>query len=133
LAGHGWQAPWLRRKRRRFQRERQTQADFGAAAWPVAMRFHAALMHFDDRLDERQSDAEPGIGPFRRAIDPCKHLKDAVEHIGRNADSAIADGYQDVARVAACGKPNISAARRVLGGIVEQIRQDLREAVRICI
>ena len=50
---------------------------------------------------------------------------------GRDADAAIAHRHDGAVVLVRCGDPDAAAFVGVLGGVVEEIGEDLREAHRI--
>ena len=53
-------------------------------------------MELDQLLHQRQPDAGPLLRAPARVLDPVEPLEDAVDLLGRNADSRVADGQLDV-------------------------------------
>jgi hypothetical protein len=76
---------------------------------------------------EREPDAEPALGALERALALREEVEDALEERGRNPEPVVA--HLDDAFVAFSHGPTrrSPAFRGVLGGVVEQVEDDLRE------
>lgn len=57
-----------------------------------------------------------------------KHVEYLVERVGADADPIIGHGDEGVIVLAPCAQGDPAGARRVLGGIVEQVADDLAQA-----
>ncbi|MCY1213798.1 hypothetical protein D9M72_255950 [compost metagenome] len=88
-------------------------------------------MQLDQALDQRQADAQPALRGLRRAADLHEHLEDRAQHVGCKAGAVVAHLDHRDALLRAQHDADRSAGRRVLGGVVEQVREHLREPHRI--
>ena len=61
------------------------------------------------------------------AIDLDEHLENARQHFGRNAGASVLHANYDFRAFAPRYQGNLATGRRVLGGVVQQIRQHLRQ------
>src|SRR5206468_861964 len=87
-------ATWMRGVLWRDRRSGHGQSDgeLAAAAWPFARRADRPAVQFDERLDDREPDAQAAARASGRAIDLCEELENAGLHLRRNADAVVADG-----------------------------------------
>ena len=94
---------------------------------PVAGGLDRAAVHLDQPLHQRQPDAQAALRAVERAID----LREEVEHLGQhlrgNADAGVAHAEHRLLPFPRRGNPDRAALRRVLGGVVEQVGEHLRQ------
>ena len=107
------------------QDHRQADDELAAHAVTVAPGLDGAAVHLDQALDQREADAQAALRPFERPIYLGKHLEDPRQHVGRDADAGIAHAHHGVASLALDGERDLAAALGVLGGVVEQVGDDL--------
>ena len=51
-------------------------------------------MQFDDGLDQRQADAEPGL--LAGTLGLGEHGEDRLQHVGRDAGAVVLDADDDI-------------------------------------
>src|SRR5262245_13067203 len=97
----------------------------------VASGFDSSAVQFDEAPDEGQPDAEAAANAFEGAVDLDEHVKDVRELVGRKTDSIVA--YADDRLLSALfgGEADSTGGRRVLRGVVEQVREDLGHSAEI--
>src|SRR6185312_7885494 len=106
---------------------REMDHEFGSLAAAPAARLDTTAVQVDEPLGEGESDPESGIGPLVRSVELGEGLEDVIEHFRRNAHAIITNAHH---RVLVCGAQrylDLAAWRRVLHGIVEDVRNDLSE------
>ena len=64
-------------------------------------------------------------------IDLREHLEDPWQHLGGDTDAAIPDPHGHTTVITLGGQPDVPTPLRVFGGIVQQVREDLRQASRV--
>ncbi len=57
--------------------------------FPRVLGLHAASMHLDQSLDQRQPDAQPRLGTFPRPIGLREHVQNVRQQIGGDADARV--------------------------------------------
>ena len=111
------------------RRQRQAHDEFAAPARPGAARLHASAVQRDDALDQRKADAESAMRALVRARELRERLEQAPGDLRRKADAVVLHRHDDLARPPPRPRGVISPfAVRVARGVVEQIREHLREA-----
>ena len=93
--------------------------------------FNAASVHLDQPLHQHQPDAEPALCAIQGEIDLHKHIKDSRQHLPGNAGAVIPDANSDPFVVAPGRHPDVPARTGVLGGIVQQVGEDLSQPRRV--
>ena len=92
------------------------------------MRLHLAAMQGHHGPHQRQSDAEPALRTVRRAF----RLGEQVEHLrqqaGVDADAVVFHAQPHARAVMRRAENDRAAVWRVLGGVVEQVRDHLHQA-----
>jgi hypothetical protein len=85
-------------------------------------------VHLHEVADDRETDAEPAVRPFRAR----RLLPEAVEHEGHelrvHPAAGVAHGHDDVPVLASETHPDGAAARRELHGVVQEVPEHLLEA-----
>ena len=88
-------------------------------------------MHDDELFDQREADAEAAAGAVEMMID----LREQLEHfrllVAGYAEAGVGYGDDRFVALASQRDGDAAALRRVLGGVVEQIADDLREPGRV--
>ncbi len=84
-------------------------------------------MQLDEGADERQADAEAAVAALERGFDLGEHVEDMPKHLTGDANTRVADLYDDVAALPFAAEPDSAAAFGVLGGVGEEVCEDLRE------
>ena len=54
-------------------------------------------MHLDELLDEREANAEAAMRTMQIVANLGEEIKNPREHIGRDADAIVGNGYDDLA------------------------------------
>src|SRR5688572_3127327 len=88
-------------------------------------------MHFDQAANQSEPDAQPALSSAGRVLDLREHFKDTGQHIRQDADAAIADRDHYTVALAPRGEPDSSCGIGILGGIIEEVRNDLLQPYRI--
>ena len=93
----------------------------------------AAAVQLDQPLDQRQADAEAALRRGRACVSTCANRsKMRGSSSRRDADAGVAHADHRLARRRrSAASAMCPPARRVLGGVVEQVGEDLRQARRI--
>lgn len=66
-------------------------------------------------------------------LDLTEHFEDLGQHVPRNANSVVSDGDHDMIALHAGHDPDRSVRGRELGGVVQDVSENLRQACRIAI
>ena len=106
---------------------RQAEDELAAPAEPLAPGLDAPPVLIHQATDERQADTQPPLGSVEGSVDLREQVEDLREHVGGDADAAVADAEDGVVAVAADGQVDPAAVAGVLGRVVQDVRQDLRE------
>ena len=116
---------------RRLLRHGQVHDELAALAEPRAARLDVAAVHPDEVAHDRQPDAEPAARPVERRVALREEVEDEGQEIGRDADPRVPDPDRDAVALALRRQPDGATPRRVLGGVAQQIADDLRQTRRI--
>jgi len=81
----------------------------------------------DQLTHQRQADAEPALGPIERPVDLGEEIEYVRNHLGRHADAVVDDTHDRLRRVGAERDDDAPAVGRVLGRVVDEVADDLRE------
>ena len=95
------------------------------------MGLDGAAVHLDQSLHQRQADAESALGALQGTVHLREHVEDAGQHLCRNADAGVLDPDQHMVALPLGGHPNATALVHVLGSVVQQVRQHLRQPGRV--
>ena len=89
------------------------------------MNFYTAAMHFDDSLDQSEANTQATLGAGDAVIGLSKKVEDVGQHACGYTNTVVpnAKGNGIWRRINAQLDP--STGVRVLGGIIEQIGNDL--------
>ena len=120
-------APGAAARDGRFGGEGQPHDHLGSPVRALALGLDAPAVHFDQRLDERQTDAHTLAVHFRGSIDLDKHLEHPLKHICWDTDPGVLDRQEHVAVGLLHDEPDSASLGCVLVGVVEEIQNDLRE------
>src|SRR5262249_6500914 len=112
------------------------KTDHKAAALSDAVAGHGdrAAVKLDEASHEREAEAQ--AARLRRVVaggDLRVRLEDALKLIARNADAGVADRHGRALRVERAFDRHAAACGRELGRVLDQIRKDLREPLRITV
>src|SRR4029434_1342604 len=97
----------------------------------TACGLHAAAVQLDEVADQRQSDAKPSGRALDAIVRLDEHVEDLGQHARFDADAAVFDAARHRLVFPCGGQGNAATAGRVLGGVVEQVGDDLCEARRV--
>lgn len=95
--------------------------------WPRAVRHDVAPVQFDQAARQRQPDAQPALRGLGRAAGLHEHVEHGVQHFGRDADAIVLHADDGLAVHRLRSQRDVPAGGRVLGGVVEQVGEHLRE------
>jgi hypothetical protein len=84
------------------------------------------VMHLDERPGDRQTQSEAAFRAVERALVLHEQVEDARQQVGRNTDAGIADAERGLVGLCLQAHRDRAAARGVLAGVVEQVRQGFR-------
>ena len=88
-------------------------------------------MQLHDPARQREPDAKPIAPVSVRICRLFEKRKDAFEVVGRDAATGVLYDYRRVGASARGGHDELTAGRRVLDRILQQVRHDLHKACRI--
>ena len=116
-----------RRKLGRRGGQRQPHDELAAAAGAGAVGGDAPAVQLDEPARQRQPDAEPALRALQRRRDLREHLEHRRQVLRLDADAVV--GHRDPQLSAGHRRlqRDAAAARRVLGRVVEQVQQHLRQ------
>ena len=105
------------------------QADDKLAAFigAVAAGLNAAVVHIDQPPHQRQANAESALRPLQRPINLREHVEDAGQHVAGDADAVVSHADDGITPFPFGGEPDVTAPLGVLGGVVQQVQEDLSE------
>src|SRR5881397_2127556 len=109
------------------ERELEPEARAGAG---IARESDAAAVGLDDAARDREAETGAGEAALAR-LGPEELREDPRLVLGRDADALVPHLDPDGAVVECAADLDHAALRRVLDGIGEQVRVDLREAVGV--
>ena len=119
--------------RRRRRRQRQANDELAALADAGAVRADPAAVHLDQRLRQRQADAQAALRAVERRLRPGRTSRRCGQLRGGDADAGVAHAHHRVAALALDRERDPAAARRVLGGVDEQVREHLRQPRQVAV
>ena len=119
-----------RRRRRRFQ-QRQAHREHAALSRPVAVGVDLAALHFKQAAHQGQAYAYAALGHAGSLRRLGEQVEDARQDIGRHAAAVIRDGDQHLGALAPRPQADFPATVGVLGGVAQQVGDDLRQPHRI--
>src|SRR6476661_8405882 len=97
----------------------------------TALNCDRATMHFNQALDQRQSDPETGRHAFGTAIELGEHFEDEITLVCGDAYPAVGNRYYYIAGLPFGRYLDRSLGRREFGSVVEQIRKHLRQPIGV--
>ncbi len=118
----------LFRRRNAALAERQAHRELASAAGTVARRDHAPAVQLDQIAHQREADAQPALRMPSARMALRKHVENVRQRIGRDSGAIVVHRDHHVLTFAARAQRDAAARCGVLGGIVEQVGEDLREA-----
>src|SRR5262245_18681996 len=90
-------------------------------------------MNLGDRPRECEPQPEAARRDGPRGLELHEHVEDAWELAGGNADARVRDRYDRLITFRPHADLDFTAVRREFRGIVEQVRDDLRQADEIAV
>src|SRR4030095_15979111 len=102
-------------------------------AQAVALRPQRSAVQLDEALHDRESDAEAAVAPLRRPLPLREELIAVLEHLGRDPLSGVAHGDLDAVAGPLRANRDLSSALGELARVLEQVREDLRQAHLVAI
>ena len=102
--------------------------DFRPLADAAAAHFDPAIVHFNQPVRQRETDAQPAGRSLENVSFLVKHLEQMRQRIRRNANPGIAHADHRLTVTDLRGKGDPAAARRELHGVVQDVREYLDEA-----
>ena len=90
-------------------------------------------MHVDESASERESDTEAAVGAVRGRVALREEIEDPRQPFLRDADAAVSHANLDHIAGPSGGDVDLAAGLGELGGIVQDVGQDLDEANTIAI
>ena len=98
---------------------------------PSLRRVDAAAVHLDQAADQGQADAEPPLGAVERAVGLGEQVEDAREQLRGDPDAGVADPDDRLVALSAGLQRDPAPRLGVLGGVVQQVGEDLLEPGRV--
>ena len=119
--------------RARISGLRQRDDEFAASARPGAACFDLPLVKLHERLHEGQakSQARADLGLARVELD--EHLEDVLQVLMRNTDTVVGNGNDYVSGVSLNRERDATIGGRELGGVEQQVGNDLGEPHRVAL
>ena len=90
-------------------------------------------MQLDEASDERQADPQAALRPIQRLVGLHEEVEDVLLHLRRDADAGVADPQHGLVVLAGQADRDPAARLGVLGGVVQQVRDDLLQAGRVAL
>jgi hypothetical protein len=110
---------------------RQPHRERAALARACAVGLDAPTVHLHRSASQCKPNPETAAHPLRRRRQLGEQLEDAGKVLGGDAGAGVLDTHCHLGAVARGAQPDATAALGELGGIVEQVREDLGEADRV--
>ena len=88
-------------------------------------------MHLHEVLHQRQADAQPALRLRGGVVHLHEQLEDAGEHVRGDPDAVVPDPQHRHVAVPLGRQPDAPARLRVLGGIRQEVADDLGEPHRV--
>src|SRR6185312_2461952 len=111
--------------------ERKRHHELAALADALAARLDAAAMQLHEAAHEGEPDAEAALRVHAAPRKLREHLEDTGEHRRRDADAVVAHADRRARAQALGADPDVAARARVLRGVVEEVREHLREPRKV--
>src|SRR5687767_9527237 len=90
-----------------------------------------AAVGLDDVFDDGEAEAGAALVAGAGAIDAVETFEDAALRFGRNAGAVVGDGDGCTLRIGFGGDSDGAAGRAVFDAVVDEVVDDLFEAIRI--
>src|SRR5204863_3481550 len=129
----------LRRDRARGLRRRRDRGMLGGGQREVerrplpflALHPDRSAVALDDLLGDVKAESEAAVIRRRDLAAAMEALEDLPELVGRNADAAIAHGSEQRVAFVVHRDGNVAAVGRILHRVLQQLAEDLLEAIAI--
>ena len=105
---------------------RQANRELGAPPWAFTLRLDGSAMHLHQLSGQRQADAQTALAPIS-IISLPEHVEDGPQRLAVDSDPVVDHAYGDACLVGGRLESYASALRRVLGAVVEQVGDRLRD------
>ena len=119
--------------RGRHRRDWQTDFDLGPLTRPRTSDVDLPFVHLHQPPRQRQPDAQATGRSFEDRFRLLEHVEHPREDVGGDSDPRIADAHDSLIGLLVGGEPDVSAARRELHRVVEDVRKDLHEPRAIAV
>ena len=90
-------------------------------------------MHLDQLAYQGQPDSQPAVGPLERLVCLREHVENGVQLVFRDADAGVPHARDGLALVLFDRHRDSPTRFGELGGVVEQVAEDLHQSLRICV
>src|SRR3954468_1901974 len=95
------------------------------------LRTDATAGRFDELLDDREPDPGAASASVARFLHPVEALEDVWQVVGGNGLAGVRHRHDDVVATTLGRDGDRASGLRVADGVLEQVRQDLGETVRV--
>ena len=129
--GGGVSSVGSRQRLRRVDQHRQADGELAARPEPVALGLDRAAVQLDQRLRQREADAEAVARAFERSVRLREHLEQARKLIGDDPDSVVAHADHGLIAVTIDRELDVSALVGELARVVEQVAHHLSQPRRV--
>ena len=102
-----------------------------APAQPLALRLHRAAVHLDQRLHQREADAEAVARALERAVDLREHVEEPRQASRGAMPMPLSRTRMTASAPPAHGQLDVAAVVGELGGVVQQVAEHLGQPRRI--
>ncbi len=111
--------------------QRQADDEIAAMTGTLALDGDGAAVQLGQAADERQADTQAALGPVERLVDLDEEVEDVPLHLGGDPDAGVPYGQDGFVALSCQGDRNSASRLGVLGGVIQQIRDDLLQAGRV--
>ena len=115
----------------RFGDDRHLNRELAARAGPTAAGFEGTAVQLDQSLGQRQPDAEAALRPLYRRSHLGEQPEDVRQMFGGDADAGVSHRDHCLAAPPLGGQPDVTGLLGVLGGVVQQVGEDLGQPDRV--
>src|SRR4051794_23361983 len=95
------------------------------------MGLDIAAVEARESLDQREAETETALAPILGTVDMGEHLEDLRKYVGSDAEPRVLDPEDDLSIVEGRRQPDLPSRLGVLGGITEEIDEDLSKSSRV--
>src|SRR5262245_54771969 len=110
------------------QDAREAHGECGATPGALARGGDRAAVQLDERLHEREPDAEPAVSAVDRALALDEQVKDARDYVGGDAYAGVSHSEHRRAVLGAHTHRHSASRRSVFERVADQVRDDLLDA-----